>query len=85
MLTVYKTGFSFGGVGCTFAISDKYDPRVGGDDRGLLRIHPDGGTAGTKGCIGILGGTQTQGEFRNDMYAELKRAKGSVILAVRKL
>jgi hypothetical protein len=65
-------------------MSDKYDPRVGGADRSALRIHPDGGVAGTKGCIGILGGPQTLRALRDDMYAELKRAKGSVILKVLK-
>jgi len=80
-----EQGYSFGGVGYTFAMSDKFDPRVGGDDRSLLRIHPDGGAAGTKGCIGILGGPQTQRDLRDDIYAELKRGKGSFILNVRRL
>src|SRR5262249_41376874 len=44
---------SVGGVGWSFAVSDKFDPRVGAT-RSLLRIHPDGGTAGTQGCIGIV-------------------------------
>src|SRR5262245_29636227 len=39
---------SVGGVGWSFAVSDKFDPRVG-DTRSLLRIHPDGGSAGTEG------------------------------------
>ena len=37
-----------GGVGFSFALSDKYDPRVG-STRSALRVHPDGGGAGTIG------------------------------------
>ena len=57
-----ETGFSVDGVGYSFAISDVYDSRVGGT-RTLLRIHPDGGTAGTSGCIGIVGNGDVQARF----------------------
>jgi len=70
-----------GGVGWSFAMSDKYDPRVGGT-RKLLRIHPDGGGAGTIGCIGIVGNAQTQRTFREDMRAELARNGGRFTLRV---
>ncbi len=73
---------SVGGVGWSFAVSDKFDPRVNGT-RSLLRIHPDGGTAGTEGCIGIVGNADTMRRFRDDMNAELKRNGGRYTLNVR--
>ena len=69
------------GVGYSFAMSDKYDPRVG-DARSLLRIHPDGGSAGTMGCIGIVGDGNVQAQFRADMLAELERNGGTYNLRV---
>ncbi len=73
---------SVGGVGYSFAVSDKYDPRVGGT-RSLLRIHPDGRSPGTEGCIGIVGDAATQRQFRQDMLAELRRNGGRYTLSVR--
>lgn len=73
---------SVGGVGYSFAVSDKYDSRVGAT-RSLLRIHPDGGSAGTEGCIGIVGNAATQRQFRADMLAELRRNGGSYTLSVQ--
>ena len=70
-----------GGVGYSFALSDKFDSRVGGTRR-LLRIHPDGGQAGTEGCIGIVGNASVQRRFREDMRAELRRNGGRYTLAV---
>jgi peptidoglycan hydrolase-like protein with peptidoglycan-binding domain len=70
-----------GGVGYSFALSNKYDPRVG-DTRTLLRIHPDGGRAGTHGCMGIVGDAATQRRFREDMRAELERNGGRFTLRV---
>ena len=76
--------YSHDGVGYSFAMSDKYDPRVKGPDRSLLRIHPDGRSAGTNGCIGILGGAATQRAFRSDMNAEIDRTSTkSIILNVK--
>ena len=77
-----EPGFSVGGVGFSFAVSDKFDPRVGGT-RSLLRIHPDGGSVGTNGCIGIVGNADTMRRFRDDMNAELKRNGGRYALTVR--
>ena len=77
-----KSTMMVGGVGYSFALSDKYDARVGGT-RKLLRIHPDGGRAGTIGCIGIVGGAATQRRFREDMRAELNRNGGSFTLSLR--
>lgn len=69
------------GVGYSFALSNKYDARVGAT-RSELRIHPDGGRPGTIGCIGIQGNAATQRSFRNDMNAELKRNGGHYSLSV---
>ena len=71
-----------GGVGYSFAMSDKYDSRVNAT-RTLLRIHPDGGTAGTLGCIGIVGDAATQRRFLADMRAELQRNGGRFTLSVQ--
>ena len=73
---------SVGGVGYSFAMSDKYDSRVNGT-RTLLRIHPDGGSAGTEGCLGIVGNADVQRRFREDMLAEIRRNGGSYTLTVR--
>lgn len=72
---------SVDGVGYSFALSDKYDSRVRGN-RSLLRIHPDGGGAGTEGCVGIVGGGDVQRRFREDMRAELRRNGGRFTLQV---
>jgi hypothetical protein len=72
---------SVGGVGYSFAMSNKYDPRVGAT-RSLLRIHPDGGTPGTEGCMGIIGNADVQRRFREDMRAELRRNGGRFTLQV---
>ena len=74
-------GMVVDGVGFSFALSDKYDPRVGAT-RTTLRIHPDGNTAGTQGCIGIVGNGDVQRRFREDMREELKRQGGSFTLHV---
>jgi hypothetical protein len=71
-----------GGVGYSFAMSNKFDSRVGAT-RTLLRIHPDGGTPGTEGCLGIVGNAATQRQFRADMLAEIRRNGGSYTLRVQ--
>lgn len=73
---------SVGGVGYSFAMSDKFDSRVG-DTRKLLRIHPDGRSPGTEGCLGIVGDAATQRRFREDMLSEIRRNGGSYQLTVR--
>ena len=77
-----ENGFTVDGVGFSFAVSDIYDPRVG-DVRTLLRIHPDGGSVGTNGCIGIVGDRRTQIAFREDMRSEFNRSSNRVSLTVR--
>lgn len=79
-----EKSFSTDGVGYSFALSDKKDARAvaRGDKnptRTLLRIHPDGGSTGTNGCVGILGGAQTQKSFRTNMNAELKKGKTTTL------
>lgn len=76
-----ESGFSVDGVGFSFAVSDAYDSRVG-DTRTLLRIHPDGGSPGTNGCIGIVGSAAVQRRFREDMRSEFNRANNQVSLRV---
>lgn len=74
-------GMVVGGVGFSFALTNKYDSRVGAT-RTQLRIHPDGGSAGTHGCIGIVGNAATQRQFREDMRAEFARNGNSFTLHV---
>jgi len=82
-------GFTRDGVGFSFVMEDPrrpgsdrfYDPRAG-RDRQYLRIHPDGGGAGTAGCIGILGNAAELRRFRADMNAELVRNGGTYTLRV---
>ena len=75
-------GMVVGGVGYSFALNNKFDSRVGAT-RTELRIHPDGGTPGTNGCIGIVGNAATQRQFRADMLAEIRRNGGSYTLNVQ--
>lgn len=82
-------GFTRDGVGFSFLMEDKrrpgsdqmYDSRAG-RNRTNLRIHPDGGSAGTAGCIGVVGDAATLRQFRADMNAELARNGGSYTLRV---
>lgn len=72
---------SVGGCGYSFALTDIYDPRVG-DVRRMLRVHPDGGTNGTQGCLGIVGGKATQKQFLQDMEAAIEAGGGVFVLVV---
>ena len=74
-------GMVVDGVGFSFALNNTYDSRVK-MTRTELRIHPDGGSAGTHGCIGIVGNGALQKQFREDMRAELNRNGGSFTLHV---
>jgi hypothetical protein len=76
-----QKGMVVDGVGYKYGLTDKYDPRVNAT-RTSLRVHPDGGTPGTSGCIGISGNGATQRHFRDDMNAELKRDGGHFSLSV---
>jgi len=67
-----NAGMVVGGEGYSFALSDKFDSRVG-KKRGLLRIHPDGRGPGTAGCIGIVGDASVQRAFRSDMLLALRQ------------
>ena len=66
-------GMVVDGVGFSFALSNKFDPRVG-QTRTELRIHPDGADPGTHGCIGIVGDGATEAQFREDMRAEFAKS-----------
>jgi hypothetical protein len=76
-----NAGMMVGREGYSFAMSDKYDPRVGAK-RSLLRIHPDGRGPGTEGCIGIVGDEATQRAFRRDMLLALRQNGGRYQLRV---
>ena len=79
-------GYSVNGFGYSFMMERKdghkmgddksYDPRTH-RTRTYLRIHPDGGSPGTHGCMGIVGDVATQKRFRADMEAEIRRHGGS--------
>lgn len=76
-----ENSFSVGGYGYSFDVSDKYDPRIG-RTRTLLRIHPDGGSAGTLGCIGIIGNSGVQESFYSNLVALISANGGSYTLVV---
>lgn len=83
-------GFTRDGVGFSYVMEDPrrpgsdrfYDARAG-RDRQYLRIHPDGASAGTAGCIGVLGDAATLRRFRQDLNAELARNNGTYTLRVQ--
>jgi peptidoglycan hydrolase-like protein with peptidoglycan-binding domain len=86
--------YAYAGVGYSFGLNlstnRTQDPRLEHnfadfEPRTDLLIHPDGGVAGTLGCIGLLGGPETLKAFRDDMLAELNRRAGQVTLDVRRL
>jgi hypothetical protein len=66
------------GVGFSVDLSDKYDP-VAKRMRSLLRIHPDGGSPGTAGCIGIA---SRVAECRDHLKAMLSDPGSSASLLV---
>jgi hypothetical protein len=70
-------GFTVGDFGFSFNLDDRYDSRVG-DTRSELRIHPDGGSCGTAGCMGIQGDEKTQRQFYADMRKELESGNNKV-------
>lgn len=71
------------GYGYSFDLSDKQDPRFpNGKIRDELRIHPDGGTPGTMGCIGIKGNGATQKQFYEDLKKELDSNGGRMKIKV---
>jgi peptidoglycan hydrolase-like protein with peptidoglycan-binding domain len=82
--------FTRDGVGFSFLIEDAgrpgsdkmYDPRAK-RDRQYLRIHPDGGSPGTAGCIGLVGNGALMRQFRDNMNAELSRHGGTYTLRVQ--
>ncbi len=84
-----KRAFVRNGVGFSFRVQDgtagfdtSHDPRDPRGYRKAIRIHPDGGVAGTAGCIGLTGSAAELKQFRSDMNALLSRNGGSVKLKV---
>lgn len=65
-----RTEFTIDGVGFSFDIGP--DGQFG---RTLLRIHPDGGAAGTAGCIGVLGTSCELTDFENSIAEILTRVR----------
>ncbi len=86
--TTNQAGMVRDGVGFSFKMTQPghadgaTDSRTG-RERSLLRIHPDGGNAGTLGCMGIVGDAATLRQFRDDMNAELRRNGGRFTLNVQ--
>ncbi len=76
-----QKGMVVDGVGYKYGLTDTFDPRLNAT-RTSLRIHPDGGSPGTSGCIGISGDGATQRQFQADMNAELARDGGHFTLSV---
>jgi GH24 family phage-related lysozyme (muramidase) len=64
-----KSSMQVGGYGYSFDLTQKGKQEGCADDsrfaaqRELLRIHPDGGSAGTEGCMGIVGDASVQRDF----------------------
>ncbi len=83
--------FTRNGVGFSFEIKDPNlsgdgvfdDPRRPNQRRTELRIHPDGGGAGTAGCIGLTGSAEELRQFRSDMTALINQNGGQVRLTVQ--
>jgi len=62
-----RTGsYANNGVGYTFDLNPSFDTA-----RDLLRFHPDGGTPGTLGCIGLTGDAASLTSFRTKMNSYL--------------
>jgi hypothetical protein len=74
-------GMVVDGVGWSVALNDKWDDRVG-DTRTELRIHPDGASEGTAGCIGIVGNGETQKRFREDIRAVFEQLGDGLTLRI---
>lgn len=81
--------FSSGGFGFSFDLTQKgmahgtaRDSRYG-TPRTLLRVHPDGGSPGTMGCIGIVGGADVQRDFYQKAMELQQRYGGKFELEFR--
>lgn len=82
-------GFVRNGVGFSFRVQDGvhgFDTSTDSRDprgyRTVVRIHPDGGSNGTSGCIGLSGSAAELRRFREDMNAVLRANGGSVKIKV---
>ncbi len=82
--------FKRNGVGFSFIIEDvrrpgsdqMWDSRAG-RQRTALRIHPDGASDGTQGCLGLTGSAEELRRFRDDLNAAIRANGGSITLSVQ--
>lgn len=66
----YNPGMNIHGVGFSFNLNPQFKT-----ERSLLRIHPDGNSKGTLGCIGVTGTQKELLEFEGIMKNLLKHEK----------
>jgi len=66
----YNPGMNIHGVGFSFNLNPQFKT-----ERSLLRIHPDGNSKGTLGCIGVTGTQKELLEFEEIMKNLLKHEK----------
>ena len=71
------SGFVRDGVGFSIDLNPQFQTT-----RTLLRIHPDGNTAGTLGCIGIQENANLLNTFYNTMSTYFQRVSNSIRLIV---
>ncbi len=63
----YNSGMNRDGVGFSFNLNPDFNT-----NRSLLRIHPDGNSPGTLGCIGLSGNAERLTQFSNTIQAALE-------------
>ncbi len=90
-----QRAFSRDGVGFTFSLDGQerdgsavepgsgrmWDPRAD-RMRDVLRLHPDGGGPGSKGCIALVADGKTLRRFRDELAAAIRANGGSVKFVV---
>jgi hypothetical protein len=81
---LYRTEPSFtkDGIGFSFALSDKYDPRIG-RTRTLLRIHPDGKASGSIGCVALDADSTSLNQFRTALAEHCRAGKVELHVVIR--
>jgi hypothetical protein len=71
------SGFTRDGVGFSIDLNPQFQTT-----RTLLRIHPDGGVAGTLGCIGIQENAVRLNSFYDTMYSYFHRFSNTISVIV---
>ncbi len=71
-------GMVLNGIGFSFDLDPVMDTRVYG--RSLFRVHPDGGSEQTNGCLGVREGAARLAECRDRLRALLRQ--GDVVISV---